>query len=198
MTPAAPRGAGGADAAGGAGEPAAAGAPGAGAVSVAVVGSGSCGPEDERLAEEVGRRLAEAGALVVTGGLGGVMAAASRGAQAAGGTTVGLLPGESRAEANRWLTVAIPTGLGEARNLLVVRAADALVAVGGEYGTLSEIAFALKIGRPVVGLMTWQLRRHGDVEADHGVRRADDPASAVALAISLAGPHLRRDPPARP
>lgn len=160
-------------------------------IAVAVVGSGSCGSGDERRAEEVGRRLAEAGALVVTGGLGGVMAAASRGAQAAGGTTVGLLPGSTREGANPWLSVAIPTGLGEGRNLLVVRAADALVAVGGEYGTLSELAFALKIGRPVVGLATWELRRHGEPGPDPGVLRADDPAGAVALALELARAALR-------
>ncbi len=157
-------------------------------VAVAVVGSQTCGPDEERLAEEVGRRVAAAGALLVTGGLGGVMAAACRGARGSGGTTVGLLPGETRAGADRWLSVAIPTGLGEGRNLLVVRAADVLVAVGGEYGTLSEIAFALKIGRPVVGLSTWELHRHGDTEADPGIRRAGDPAGAVALALELARP----------
>lgn len=167
-----------------------------GVIAVAVVGSGDCGPDDARLAEEVGRRLAEAGALVITGGLGGVMAAASRGAQAAGGTTVGLLPGETRAGANDWLTVAIPTGLGEGRNLVVVRAADALVAVGGEYGTLSEIALALKVGRPVVGLGTWELRRHGETRADPGIRRAGDPAGAAALAVELARSGGRAGPAA--
>ncbi len=155
-------------------------------ISVAVVGSGNCGPRDERLAEEVGRGLAEAGVLVVTGGLGGVMAAACRGARAAGGTTVGILPGERRSEGNRWVSVAVPTGLGEGRNLVVVRAADALVAVGGEYGTLSEIAFALKLGRPVVGLATWELRRHGGAGPDPGIHPAGDPAAAVALAVRLA------------
>lgn len=167
-------------------------------IAVAVVGSGTCDPDEERLAEEVGRRLAEGGVLVVTGGLGGVMAAASRGAQMAGGTTVGILPGETRAGANPWLSVAIPTGLGEGRNLLVVRAANALVVVGGEYGTLSEIAFALKIGRPVVGLKTWELRRHGEARADPGVRPADDPASAVVLAIELARSLVPAAPSARP
>ena len=155
-------------------------------VAVAVVGSGNCSPQDEQLAEEVGRKLAEAGALVVTGGLGGVMAAACRGARAGGGTTVGILPGERRSEANRWVSLAVPTGLGEGRNLVVVRAADALVAVGGEYGTLSEIAFALKLGRPVVGLATWELRRHGTVGPDPGVHLARDAAAAAAMAVSLA------------
>lgn len=158
-----------------------------GAIVAAVVGSGECGPEEERLAEEVGRRLAEAGAVLVTGGLGGIMAAASRGARAAAGTTVGFLPGEVRAEANPWVSLAVPTGLGEGRNLLVVRAADVLVAVGGEYGTLSEIALALKLGVPVVGIATWELRRHGWTDPDAGIHRATDAASAVALALELAG-----------
>jgi uncharacterized protein (TIGR00725 family) len=163
-------------------------APGRAVLAVGVVGGGSCGPDDERVAEEVGRRLAGAGALVVTGGLGGVMAAASRGAQAAGGTTVGLLPGATRAEANEWVSVAVPTGLGELRNLLVVRAVDALVAVGGEYGTLSEIALALKDGLPVVGLGTWQLRRGHQESPDPGIRPARDPAEAVGLVLELARP----------
>jgi uncharacterized protein (TIGR00725 family) len=155
-------------------------------ISVAVVGSANCGPREDRLAEEVGHLLAGAGALVVTGGLGGVMAAACRGARAAGGTTVGILPGERRSDANRWVSVAVPTGLGEGRNLVVVLAADSLVAVGGEYGTLSEIALALKIGRPVVGLTTWELRRHRGAGPDPGIHVASDPAAAVAMAVRLA------------
>lgn len=153
-------------------------------VNVAVVGSGVAGPDDAD-AEEVGRRLADAGAVVVCGGLGGVMAAVCRGAQDAGGTTVGILPGTGRHDGNRHLTVAIPTGLGEVRNTLVVRAADAVVAIGGEHGTLSEIAFALKTGVPVVGLRTWELTR-GDGVEDAGIRRAADPEDAVALALALA------------
>jgi uncharacterized protein (TIGR00725 family) len=105
----------------------------------------------------VGRLLAEAGAVVVTGGLGGVMEAASKGAREAGGTVVALLPGLDRADANPFVDVAIPTGMGEMRNALIVRAADAVVAVGGEWGTLSEIAFARKTGKPVVGVGSWQL-----------------------------------------
>lgn len=154
---------------------------------VSVIGSGTCSREEEQLAEEVGRRLGEVGTLVVTGGLGGVMEAACRGARSAGGTTVGLLPGESRAEANPWVSVALPTGLGEGRNVLVVRAADALIAVGGEYGTLSEIALALDLGRPVVGLSTWDLRRPGEAAPDPGLRLAESPAGAVALALELGG-----------
>ncbi len=124
---------------------------------VAVVGPGDATAEQEATAEAVGRGLAERGAVVVTGGLGGVMAGASRGARGAGGVTLGLLPGEERGDANRWVTVAVPTGLGELRNALVVRAADVLVAIGGGHGTLSEVALALKLGRRVVGVHTWEI-----------------------------------------
>ena len=122
----------------------------------------------------MGRELAARGAVVVCGGLGGVMEAACRGAKEAGGLTVGILPGTDRAAANAFVEVAIPTGLGEARNALVVRAADALIAVGGGYGTLSEIALALKAGKRVVGLGSW------DIE---GVVPAADPAAAVAAVL---------------
>jgi uncharacterized protein (TIGR00725 family) len=108
-------------------------------------------------AESVGRELGARGAVVVCGGLGGAMEAACRGAKDAGGTTVGLLPGLDRRDANPYVDVAVPTGLGEARNALVVRAADALVAVGGGYGTLSEIGLALRAGKRVVGLGTWEI-----------------------------------------
>lgn len=158
-----------------------------GPAHVGVVGPGEADGALEALAEEVGRRLAEAGAVLVCGGLGGVMAAACRGAASAGGTTVGILPGDDRRAANRWVTVPVATGMGELRNGLVVRCADALVAVGGAYGTLSEVALALKAGRPVVGLGTWTITRP-DGETDHGVHRAPDPASAVALALELAAP----------
>lgn len=155
---------------------------------VAVVGSGAASATERLLAEQVGRALAESGAVVVCGGLGGVMEAACRGAKAGGGLTVGILPGSDRADANEHVDVAIPTGLGEARNALVVRAADALVAVGGEFGTLSEIALALQAGKPVVGLGTWELARRG--EPDDSVTRVDDPADAARLALARA--------PARP
>lgn len=149
---------------------------------VAVVGTGEADSEAEAIAEEVGCKLAEAGAVVVCGGLGGVMEAACRGAVSAGGMTIGLLPGYDRRDANPHLTVAIATGLGEARNTLVVRASDALIAIGGEYGTLSEIAFALKVGTPVVGIATWSLRR-GDGAEDAGIVVAQDAADAVARAL---------------
>ena len=149
---------------------------------VAVVGAGHATPDEERVAEEVGRGLAVAGAVLVCGGLGGVMEAACRGAKAGGGTTVGILPGTSRADANPFVDVAIPTGLGELRNGLVVRAADALVAVGGEFGTLSEIALALKARKPVVALGGWELARGGEpVEA---IERAATPDDAVARVLA--------------
>jgi uncharacterized protein (TIGR00725 family) len=138
---------------------------------VAVVGPGDASPEDARDAEVIGRGIAEAGGVVVCGGLGGVMAAACRGAAEAGGMTVGILPGTDRAAANQWVRVALPTGLGELRNGLVVRAADVVVAVGGAYGTLSEVALALKTGVPVVGLRTWAI---------DGIEVVNSPDAALA------------------
>lgn len=144
---------------------------------VAVVGSGEPQAVTDALAEAVGRALAESGAVVVCGGLGGVMEAACRGAQAAGGLTVGLLPGARRTDANPYVEIALPTGLGEMRNALIVRCADALIAIGGGPGTLSEIAFALKTGVPVIGLETFEL---------DGVVSASGPADAVARALAAA------------
>jgi len=142
---------------------------------VAVVGAGAdVAPAVLADAETVGALLAGRGAVVVTGGLGGVMEAACRGARIAGGTTLGILPGQRRVAANRWVSVAVATGMGELRNGLVVRASDAVISVAGEYGTLSEIALALKLGLPVVGLGTWEIE---------GVQRASGPAAAVALAL---------------
>jgi uncharacterized protein (TIGR00725 family) len=151
---------------------------------VAVCGPDPCTAEVGAMAEEVGRLLAEAGAVIVCGGLGGVMEAASRGAVEAGGTVVGILPGLDRSSANRSLTLSIPTGLGEMRNTLIVRSADALIAVAGEFGTLSEIAFALKTGVPVVGLETWELGKAG--MAVDPFARAASPADAVEQALRLA------------
>ena len=155
-------------------------------VYVAVVGTGDAadGSPEADAAEAVGRGLAEAGAVVVCGGLGGVMAAACRGASEAGGTTVGILPGSSRDGANPWVAVALPTGLGEARNALVVRAADVLVAVGGGYGTLSEIGLALRTDTPVVGFRTWELARAG--EPDAGIEQVATAGEAVRRALALA------------
>jgi uncharacterized protein (TIGR00725 family) len=147
---------------------------------VAVVGPGESRPDEIAAAEEVGRRLAEAGAVIVCGGLGGVMAAACRGADSAGGTTVGILPGSDRAAANEWVTVAVATGMGELRNGLIVRSADALVAIGGaerSFGTLSEIALARRTGLPVICLGSWEIE---------GVQLADSPQDAVRRALELA------------
>jgi uncharacterized protein (TIGR00725 family) len=144
---------------------------------VAVIGASQASADEMRAAEEIGRGLAQAGAVVITGGRGGVMAAASQGAAQAGGLVVGILPGSDRAEANEFVTVAIATGLGELRNGLIVRAADAAVAVGGAYGTLSEVALALGAAVPVVGWNTWAI---------DGIQRADSPADAVARALRLA------------
>jgi len=143
---------------------------------VAVVGPGEASPDELHTSEEVGAGLAAAGVVVVTGGLGGVMEAASRGARSRRGRTLGILPGDDRDAANGWVEIAVPTGMGELRNGLVVRAADAVVAIGGGHGTLSEIALALKLGRPVVGLGTWEV---------HGVDHVSTPEDALALIAGL-------------
>ena len=148
-------------------------------MQIGVIGPGVCPPDVEALAEEVGREVARRGAVLVCGGLGGVMRGAARGARSENGLTVGVLPGVNAADANDWIDIVIPTGMGEARNALIVRASDALVAIHGGYGTLSEIALALKTGVPVVGLETWRI-------SDDLVNAAD-PEEAVATAIRLAG-----------
>jgi uncharacterized protein (TIGR00725 family) len=144
------------------------------AAYIAVVGAVDAGDEQSWLAEEVGAALAEAGAVTVTGGLGGVMEAASRGAKSRRGQTLGVLPGDDRLAANGWVDIAVATGMGELRNGLVVRSSDAVIAVGGGNGTLSEIALALKAGKPVIGLGGW------DIE---GMVQASDARDAVARAI---------------
>ncbi|MDP9294259.1 MAG: TIGR00725 family protein [Actinomycetota bacterium] len=149
---------------------------------IAVVGPGRATLEELALAEEVGAEVAAAGAVLVCGGLGGVMEAACRGARSRGGQTVGLLPGTDREAANGWVEIAIPTGLGEGRNALIVRAADALVAIGGAWGTLSEIALGLKAGRPVVGLETWELSWGG--RAVEGIVASDSPVAAVTEVLA--------------
>lgn len=154
-------------------------------VYVSVIGADDAGAAARSDAEAIGHGLAARGAVVVCGGGGGVMEAACRGAREAGGTTVGLLSGEDRSCANAHLSISLPTGMGELRNGLVARAGDAVIAVDGEFGTLSEIGFALKLGRPVIGLRTWQLARwDGAVDA---VEQAADPADAVARALARVG-----------
>ncbi|MEW5763143.1 MAG: TIGR00725 family protein [Bacillota bacterium] len=125
---------------------------------IGVIGAGECTPAEAAMAEEVGRELARRGAVIVCGGLGGVMEAAARGAQAAGGLVIGILPGWDPAEGNKYLTVALATGLGEARNAVITRTCDGLIAIAGGYGTLAEIGLALKMNKPVVGLGTWEAR----------------------------------------
>ena len=150
---------------------------------------GVCGPDPApadlvEQAESVGRLLARRGAVVVCGGLGGVMGAAARGASAEGGVSIGLLPDATRERASPHLTVSVTTGMGEMRNALVVRASDVIIAVGGEFGTLSEVAFALKIGVPVVGLRTWELVRDG--RPVHAFPRFQTSEDAVEQALALA------------
>jgi len=153
-------------------------------VLIAVIGENDPPPGLAHLAEEVGGEIAAAGAVLVCGGLGGAMEAACRGAQRRGGVTIGLLPGTRPEDANPYVTYPIPTGLGHARNILVARSARAIIAIGGKFGTLSEIAFAKVEGIPVIGLATWQLTRDG-LEEDL-ILRARDAKEAVALALKAA------------
>jgi len=155
-------------------------------LQLAVVGAAECDSTIAALAEEAGRLIAEAGAVLVTGGRGGVMEAASRGARSRGGITVGILPGTDDSQANAHLTVLLPTGLGVARNALVVRAASAVIAIAGGFGTLSEIAIALKEGIPVVALCTWHA--HSPQGRELPVHRATSAGEAVSLALHLARP----------
>lgn len=155
-------------------------------VSVAVVGPGEQATADDcAAAREVGRLLAERGVVVLTGGLGGVMAAAADGATSAGGTAVGLLPGKDRGTANPHSTVAIPTGLGELRNAVLVRAADGVIAVGGSWGTLSEIALAERTGVPVVAINGWTVHAADGTEVPH--QRATTAVEAVDWLLDRLG-----------
>jgi uncharacterized protein (TIGR00725 family) len=151
---------------------------------IAVIGDSSCSPQEAKLAETVGELLAQRGITIICGGLGGVMEAVCRGAKSKGGLTVGILPGEDPSTANPWIDVPVVTGIGEARNVAVVKSAQAVIAVGGRYGTLSEIAYALKNGIPVIGLNTWSLSRNG--RDDDSIVRVRSAAKAVDKAISLA------------
>lgn len=148
---------------------------------IGVIGGGEVSPAIEALAEEVGRAVAEAGAVLICGGRGGVMAAACRGAQSVGGLTLGVLPGVEPEQANPWVDVPIVTGLGEARNVIICRTAEALIAIGGSYGTLSEVAFALNFGKPVIGLKTWKIEPHEG--GPDPLVRVETASEAVALAL---------------
>ncbi len=151
---------------------------------VTVIGAGNPTPGVEALAEQVGAELGKRGVGVVCGGLEGVMAAACRGAKSTGGLTIGIIPGRDPAEANGWVDIPICTGMGFVRNVIVVRAGRAVIAVGGAFGTLSEIGFALAEGIPVVGLSTWAFSRNGVV--DQSMIPAQDPVDAVDKAIEAA------------
>ena len=147
---------------------------------VAVIGASNALEWELATAEALGKSLGEAGCVLVCGGLGGVMNAAAKGAEAAGGVSIGILPGDDRDVASRHLTVTIATGFGEARNAIVARTSDAVIAVGGEFGTLSEIALALKMGSPVIGIGTWELGRD-DLDRDPIVRVNDVDEAMRAL-----------------
>jgi uncharacterized protein (TIGR00725 family) len=138
---------------------------------IAVIGGGECTAQEATVAETLGRGIAEAGWVLYTGGLGGVMEAASRGARSAGGRVVGILPGSDATGSNPYVEVPIATGMGHARNVILVQSADAVIAVGGRYGTLCEIAIALKLGKPVLALESWEIQ---------GVESAASPAAAIA------------------
>lgn len=157
---------------------------------IAVIGAGSPDETTEAQAQAVGREIARRGAVVVCGGLGGVMAAAARGAREAGGLSIGVLPGSDAHQANPWIDIPIPTGMGDGRNLIVASAGDAVVAVGGQLGTLSEICFALLRGRPVVTLGSWDLDGSRDTErlerAGVVLEAAETPEQAVTRALELA------------
>ena len=147
-------------------------------IFIGVIGAGDCSDEMCELAEEVGEGIAAAGAVLVCGGMGGVMEAAARGAKKQGGVTIGILPGVEKIHANPHIDFPIVTGLGEGRNLLVVRNSDVLIAFPGKFGTLSEIAFALKLGKPVIGLSTWNVS--GEIV------KARNAQEAVSMALDQA------------
>jgi len=156
---------------------------------IGVIGGARVDSRVREQAFEVGKRLAERGAILVCGGLGGVMEAACKGARGAGGITVGILPGKETAAANSYVAIPVATGLGIARNAIIVRTADVLIAVDGSYGTLSEIAMALNLQKTVVQLGSWRLPEAGDVDPELYLC-ADNPADAVEKAVDVA--HRRR------
>ena len=157
------------------------------AAYVAVIGGSEHVEEDCEAAEVVGRELARAGALLLCGGRSGVMEAACRGAKREGGTTIGFLPGDQRGTENDHVDIALPTGLGEMRNMVIVTASDVVIAIGGEFGTLSELAFALRVGKPVIGLGTWELSKKGEVS--DAITVIEDPAKAVKVALQKVDAH---------
>ncbi|MCH7690696.1 MAG: TIGR00725 family protein [candidate division Zixibacteria bacterium] len=145
---------------------------------IAVIGAGKCSRKLRDMAADIGRYVAENGGVVLCGGLGGIMEGAARGAKEAGGTTIGIIPSENKADANQFIDYVIPTGFGQARNVLVVRAADAIVALPGKFGTLSEMAFALVSGKPIVSVQAWKLGEE--------ILQVEDPVEAAKIAMDLA------------
>ena len=145
---------------------------------IAVIGAGKCSKKLRDMAADIGRYVAENGGVVLCGGLGGIMEGAARGAKEAGGTTIGIIPSENKADANQFIDYVIPTGFGQARNVLVVRAADAIVALPGKFGTLSEMAFALVSGKPIVSVQAWKLGEE--------ILQVEDPIEAAKIAMDLA------------
>jgi hypothetical protein len=145
---------------------------------IAVVGAGKCSKKLRDMASQVGKYVAEHGGIIVCGGLGGIMEGAARGAKEAGGVTIGILPTDNKDDANEYIDYVIPTGFGEARNIMVIRAADAVVAFPGKYGTLSEMAFALNADKPVVSVNAWRL--------SDDLKQVEDPVEAAKLAMELA------------
>ena len=152
---------------------------------IAVIGGSDASPQEARLAEEVGRELAAQNAVLVCGGLGGVMEAACRGASSADGITIGILPGNHASDANPYVRIPVVTGIGYARNMIVVKSAQAVIAIGGSHGTLTEIAYALQNGIPVVSLNTWSITRDNLV-MDSSITSVENPGEAVTLALQLA------------
>lgn len=143
---------------------------------IAIIGAGRADESLMRIAETCGSLIAKKGAVLLCGGLGGVMEAAAKGASSAGGITVGILPGDSKESANPYIDIPVVTGFGEGRNIIIVRSADGFIAIGGEYGTLSEIAFALKAGKPVIGINTWDIK---------GIIKVESPEEAVNKLFSI-------------
>lgn len=148
-------------------------------IIIGVIGALDADDNEVRIAEAVGREIAARGCMLLSGGMGGVMEASCRGAKSGGGTTIGIIPGESKYKANKYVDIPIVTGMGHGRNIIVARSSDAVIAIGGGYGTLTEIAFALRLKIPVIGLNTW------DVSSD--IKREEDPIQAVDMAVRLGG-----------
>lgn len=155
---------------------------------IAVVGERNASADLVAAAEVIGREIARRGGVVVCGGMEGVMEAASRGATAAQGVVVGVLPGPTAGDGNAYVTIPIVTGMGEGRNIIIARTAEAMIAVGGAYGTLSEIAYALNLGVPVIGYQTWVLQRAGQRagQTSDPIRRAGSAQEAVEVAWAAA------------